>query len=142
MLGTSRSDVGWPECGEIDIMEHVGYDPGQVHANIHTGAYNHVEGTNKGNSIDVADPSKEFHIYAMEWYEDHMDFFYDDSLYFSFQNDMAGDPGTWPFDQPHYLLINLAYGGGWGGREGVDTTLLPQKFVIDYVRHYRQSTIQ
>jgi beta-glucanase (GH16 family) len=139
MMGTSRAEVGWPACGEIDIMEHVGYAPDKVHANIHTTAYNHVEGTNKGNSIDVQDPSQEFHIYAMEWYQDHMDFFYDDSLYFSFQNDMAGDPGTWPFDQPHYLLINLAYGGGWGGREGVDTALLPQRFVIDYVRHYTRS---
>ena len=139
MMGINRSEVGWPACGEIDIMEHVGYDPDQVHANIHTKAYNHVQGTNKGNSIDVPDPSDGFHLYALEWYTDHMDFFFDDSLYFTFQNDMAGDPDTWPFDQPHYLLINLAYGGGWGGREGVDTTQLPQRYVIDYVRHYTRS---
>jgi beta-glucanase (GH16 family) len=139
MMGTNREVAGWPDCGEIDIMEHVGYDPDKVHANIHTKAYNHVLGTNKGKTISVQDPSADFHIYALEWFEDHMDFFYDDSLYFSYQNDNLGDSGTWPFDQPHYLLINLAYGGSWGGTRGVDTTQLPQPFVIDYVRHYIKS---
>jgi beta-glucanase (GH16 family) len=137
MLGTNRSEVGWPACGEIDIMEHVGYDPDKVHANIHTKSYNHVLGTNKGNTIEVENPSTDFHIFALEWYEAKMDFFYDDSLYFSYQNDMAGNPDTWPFDQSHYLLLNLAYGGTWGGSEGVDTTRLPLEFIIDYVRYYR-----
>ncbi len=137
MLGTNRSELGWPACGEIDIMEHVGYDPDQIHANIHTRAYNHSIGTNKGNQIEVADPWSDFHIYAVEWFEDHMDFFMDDSLYFSFENDMALNNDTWPFDKPHYLLLNLAYGGTWGGNEGVDTSLLPVQYKIDYVRHYR-----
>ncbi len=137
MLGTNRSELGWPACGEIDIMEHVGYDPDQIHANIHTRAYNHSIGTNKGNQIEVADPWSDFHIYAVEWFEDHMDFFLDDSLYFSFENDMALNNDTWPFDKPHYLLLNLAYGGTWGGNEGVDTSLLPVQYKIDYVRHYR-----
>lgn len=140
LLGTNRSEAGWPACGEIDIMEHVGYDPDLIHANIHTETYNHVKGTNKGNTITVEDPSAGFHIYALEWYKDHMDFFYDDSLYFTYQNDMEGNPNTWPFDKPHYLLINLAYGGSWGGRQGVDTTLLPLTFAIDYVRHYKQTS--
>ena len=93
--------------------------------------------TNKGSRIDVGEPWADYHIYALEWFEDHMDFFYDDSLYFSYQNDMQGDHDTWPFDKPHYLLINLAYGGSWGGREGVDTSQLPLKFEIDYVRYYQ-----
>lgn len=137
MLGTNRSELGWPACGEIDIMEHVGYDPDRIHANIHTKAYNHTIGTNKGNQIEVADPWSDFHIYAVEWFEDHMDFFMDDSLYFSFENDRALNNDTWPFDKPHYLLINLAYGGGWGGNEGVDTSLLPVHYKIDYVRYYK-----
>ncbi len=139
MLGSNRSEVGWPECGEIDIMEHVGYDPGKIHANIHTAAYNHVMGTNKGNTIDAGDPSAGFHLYALEWDEERMDFFYDDSLYFTYLNDGEGNPDTWPFGEPHYLIINLAYGGSWGGNRGVDTTALPLEFLIDYVRHYRQS---
>ncbi len=137
MLGINRSELGWPACGEVDIMEHVGYDPDRIHANIHTKAYNHIIGTNKGNQIEVTDPWADFHIYAVEWFEDHMDFFMDDSLYFSFENDMAMNNDTWPFDKPHYLLLNLAYGGTWGGNEGVDTSLLPVQYKIDYVRHYR-----
>ena len=62
MLGTNIRQVGWPECGEIDIMEHVGFDPGRIHANIHTRAYNHVQGTNKGNSVVVLAPDGEFHV--------------------------------------------------------------------------------
>jgi beta-glucanase (GH16 family) len=138
MLGTNISEVGWPECGEIDIMEHVGYDPDLIHANIHTKAYNHKIGTNKGNRIQVADPHADFHLYAVEWYEDRLDFFFDDSLYFSFQNDLTGHADTWPFDKPHYLLINLAYGGSWGGEQGVDTSLLPLNYEIDYVRYYQR----
>ncbi len=136
MLGANRGELGWPACGEIDIMEHVGYDPDRIHANIHTKAYNHTIGTNKGNQIEVEDPWADFHIYAVEWFEDHMDFFMDDSLYFSFENDMAMNNDTWPFDKAHYLLLNLAYGGSWGGNEGVDTELLPLQFKIDYVRYY------
>ena len=138
MLGTNIRDVGWPECGEIDIMEHVGYDPDLVHANIHTKAYNHKIGTNKGNQIQVVDPHADFHLYAVEWDKDRMDFFFDDSLYFSFQNDLTGNADTWPFDKPHYLLINLAYGGSWGGEQGVDPSLLPLNYEIDYVRYYRR----
>ena len=138
MLGTNISEIGWPACGEIDIMEHVGFDPDKIHANIHTKSYNHVLGTNKGNIIAAADPWADFHVYAFEWFEDRMDFFFDDSLYFSFQNDMAGNNDTWPFDKPHYLLINLAYGGGWGGQKGVDTSMLPLKYQIDYVRYYEK----
>ena len=137
MLGTNRSDLGWPACGEIDIMEHVGYDPDRIHANIHTKAYNHSIGTNKGNQIEVAEPWADFHLYAVEWFEDHMDFFMDDSLYFSFENDGAGNNDTWPFDKAHYLLINLAYGGTWGGQKGVDTKVLPLQYEIDYVRYYK-----
>jgi len=136
LLGTNRNEVRWPACGEIDIMEHVGFDPDKVHANIHTKAYNHVLGTNKGNTIEVDAPWEDFHIYSLEWFEDRMDFFYDDSLYFSYPNDGAGNNDTWPFDKPHYLLLNLAYGGGWGGAKGVDTSLLPLEFKIDYVRYY------
>jgi beta-glucanase (GH16 family) len=138
MLGTNRSELGWPACGEIDIMEHVGYDPDRIHANIHTKAYNHSIGTGKGNGIEVKDPWADFHIYAMEWYEDHLDFFLDDSLYFTYENDGAGNQDTWPFDKPHYLLINLAYGGTWGGTRGVDVSLLPVAYKIDYVRYYKK----
>jgi beta-glucanase (GH16 family) len=135
MLGINRK-VGWPTCGEIDIMENVGFDPLIIHANVHTKAYNHVLGTNKGNKIKVTDPSKNFHVYAIEWFEDRIDFFLDKTKYFTFRNEGTGND-VWPFDKPHYLILNAAYGGTWGGSKGTDDTILPQKYYIDYVRVYK-----
>lgn len=138
MLGDAHKEgTGWPACGEIDIMENVGYDPDTIHANIHTQAYNHAIGTNKGNRIGIDKPYENFNVYAVNWFEDHMDFFVNDSLYFSFKNEGTGND-VWPFDKPHYLLINLAIGGGWGGNKGIDDAIFPQKYYIDYVRVYRE----
>ena len=138
MLGDAiNQGTGWPACGEIDIMENVGYDPDTIHANIHTKAYNHVMGTNKGNRIGTVKPYENYNVYAVEWFEDHMDFFLNDSLYFSFKNEGTGND-VWPFDKPHYLIINLAIGGGWGGQKGVDEAIFPQKYYIDYVRVYQR----
>jgi beta-glucanase (GH16 family) len=137
MLGNSiKEGTGWPACGEIDIMENVGFDPDVVHANIHTKAYNHVKGTNKGNKIKVEKPYDDFHIYAVEWFPDRMDFYFDDNKYFSFKNKKTGND-TWPFDKPHYLILNLAIGGAWGGQKGIDDAIFPQKYLIDYVKVYR-----
>lgn len=135
MLGTNISEVGWPESGEIDLMENVGFDPDRIHANVHTEAFNHVQGTNKGASIVVPDPHADFHVYAVEWFEDHMDFFVDGRKYFTFEN-TGGGPAEWPFDQPFYLILNAAIGGGWGGQQGIDDRIFPQRYEIDYVRVY------
>lgn len=138
MLGNSiNQGTNWPDCGEIDIMENVGFDPDLIHANIHTKAYNHVKGTNKGNKITVAAPFADFHVYSLEWFAERMDFFVDGKLYFTFKNEHTGND-TWPFDKPHYLLINLAIGGSWGGQKGIDNTLFPHQYLIDYVKVYRQ----
>ncbi len=136
MLGENMKQMGWPACGEIDIMENVGYDPDTIHANIHTKAYNHSIGTNKGNRIGIEKPFENFNVYAVNWFEDHMDFFVNDSLYFSFQNERTGN-NAWPFDKAHYLLINLAIGGDWGGRNGIDDAIFPQKYFIDFVKVYK-----
>lgn len=138
MLGVNIDEVGWPECGEIDIMENVGYDPDLIHANIHTEAYNHVKGTNKGNRITVTAPYNDFHVYAVDWAPQQMSFSVDDSTYFTFANEGTGS-ATWPYDKPHYLILNTAFGGGWGGAQGVDETILPVKYYIDYVRVYQKS---
>jgi beta-glucanase (GH16 family) len=135
MLGTNISEVGWPECGEIDIMENVGFEPDTIHANVHTEAYNHAIGTNKGNTIYVEKPYRDFHVYAVEWYEDHLDFFVDDKKYFTFKNEQK-TKAEWPFDAPHYLILNIAVGGSWGGRYGIDESIFPQRMLVDYVRYY------
>ena len=136
MLGSNRDQLSWPACGEIDIMENVGYDPDTIHANIHTKAYNHTIGTNKGSRIKVQSPYKDFHVYAVEWFKDHLDFYVDGQKYFSFENDGAGNNETWPFDKPQYLILNVAVGGDWGGKYGIDQSIFPQKMLVDYVRYY------
>ena len=138
MLGSNIDEVGWPVCGEIDIMEFVGFDPERVHGNVHTEAFNHVLGTNLGAAIDLAAPYEEFHVYAVEWFPDRIDFFVDEEKYFSFENSGAGS-AEWPFDEPHFLIINLAIGGAWGGQQGIDEAIFPQQYLIDYVRVYEQT---
>ncbi len=136
MLGENiRTGTKWPDCGEIDIMENVGYDPNTIHANVHTKDYNHVLGTNKGDKIYNIRPYADFHIYAIEWFEDRIEFFVDDKRIFVFKNEYSGFE-RWPFDKPHYLILNFAIGGSWGGQKGIDDNIFPQKYYIDYVRVY------
>ncbi len=137
MLGTNIGQVGWPACGEIDIMENVGFDPTRIHGTVHTAAYNHVQGTAKGASVTIANPWEEFHVYAMEWYPDRIDVFVDGQKYFTFRNEGTGSR-TWPFDKPQYLLLNLAIGGSWGGQKGIDDSRFPHRYLVDYVRVYKQ----
>ncbi len=135
MLGTNIREVGWPACGEIDIMENVGFDPKVVHGYVHTEAYNHTKGTQRGSSVKLDRPWEEFHLYAVEWFDDRIDFFVDDHKYFTFEKESDNDD-VWPFDKPHYLLLNLAIGGNWGGQQGIDDSIFPQQYIVDYVKVY------
>jgi|TARA_B100000405_G_scaffold281702_1_gene226268 beta-glucanase (GH16 family) len=137
MLPTDWMYGGWPESGEIDIMEHVGYDPGRVHGSIHTGSYNHKINTQRGGSKLLDKISSKFYVYAIEWYEDRIDFLIDDSKYFSFQNDGKNDFNTWPFNQRFHLLINIAVGGDWPGSPD-ETTQFPTEMELEYVRVYEK----
>ncbi len=130
---------GWPDNGEIDIMEHVGYDQGMVHASVHTKDYNHTIGTQKTGSIRIPDISAKFHTYRIEWYPDRIDAFVDTVKYFTFGNERDGW-SSWPFDKPFHLILNIAVGGTWGGAQGVDENIFPQKMEIDYVRVYQRET--
>jgi beta-glucanase (GH16 family) len=136
LLGASCPAVGWPLCGEIDIMENVGYDPDVIHANIHTQAYNHVQKTNKGGKITVPAPWRDFHVYAVDWTPERMEFSVDGKVYFRFLNERKGAE-VWPFDKPHYLILNIAVGGAWGATKGIDDTVFPQRMEIDWVRVYQ-----
>ncbi|WP_224995526.1 glycoside hydrolase family 16 protein [Cesiribacter sp. SM1] len=135
MLPTQWKYGGWPASGEIDIMEHVGYDPGVVHGTVHTAAFNHGIGTQKGKQIQVEKFDRRFHRYAIRWTADKIEFFVDDKLYNTFAH-TGGDYKEWPFDQPFHLLLNVAVGGNWGGKEGVDDNAFPQRMEVDYVRVY------
>lgn len=138
MLPTDWEYGEWPASGEIDIMEHVGYDPGVIHATVHTADLNHTKGTQMGKSITVDDCSDQFHLYSIEWSEDHIDAFVDGIKYFTFDNRGEGHE-TWPFDKRFHLLLNTAFGGDWGGAQGIDNSIASAKFYIDYVRVYQKS---
>ncbi len=139
MLGTSFRSIGWPRCGEIDIMEFVGHEPATVHANAHWFDAAGGKRASSGGKLHDQKPSDDFHLYVVERFADRMDFYYDDTLYHRFPLDKAGAGEDNPFRKPHYLLINLAIGGGWGGQQGIDDAMLPQAYVIDYVRVYERA---
>jgi beta-glucanase (GH16 family) len=127
----------WPNSGEIDIMEHVGYDPNRIHYTLHCRKYNWNAGTNPRTlSVNCYNVNTEFHIYALEWNEDRIEFYLDGALKYRV-NKNNGTWEEWPFHLPFYLILNTGFGGGWGGREGVDLSGLPQDYVIDYVRIYQ-----
>lgn len=134
----AKEQMTWPDDGEIDIMEHVGFDPGVVHGTVHTQAYNHVKKTQQGGTRTVPDFSTAFHVYAVEWTPEQVDFMVDGTVYFSFDKKSYGKRyEQWPFDQPFYLILNLAVGGDWGGQKGVDDSIFPQRMEIDWVRVYQ-----
>ena len=136
MLPTQWKYGGWPTSGEIDIMENVGYWPDTVIGTVHTDAYNGMKGTQKTKGVQRKDISSAFHVYAIEWNADSIAFFVDNEKYHVFANDKSGVAG-WPFDQDFHLLLNVAVGGDWGGKFGVNDAIFPQQMQVDYVRVYQ-----
>lgn len=135
MLSTDNEYGGWPASGEIDIMENVGFDPDTIVGSAHTRKYNHTIGTQKNARIACTTSYKEFHTYSLEWEPKEYRLYIDDIHYFTFKNENKGFE-VWPFDKRFHLLLNLAIGGNWGGAKGIDDTLFPHRFEIDYVRVY------
>ena len=124
----------WPQGGEIDILEHIGAQPGVVHANLHTGKYNHTKQNGRGAQKPLPTSCSDFHRYQLSWTEDEILIGVDDRAYMRVRNSEPGDREAWPFDKPFYLILNLAMGGDWAGSKGIDDASLPQKFEVDYVR--------
>ena len=127
MLG-SKTPLKWPDDGEIDIMEHVGFDQGNIHASIHCKKYNHIMGTQKTDTIRVNDCSDAFHVYQLDWDAETVRIGIDNTVYFQFKNEHSSRD-AWPFSEPQYLLLNLAVGGNWGGQKGVDSTIYPLSLI-------------
>lgn len=132
MMGIDRSHGGWPHIGEIDIMEFIGKEPQNVYGTIHYAKDNgHAS---SGNKISSEELHKGYHIYAIEWDEEKIDIYFDSTRYHRFMLDVADGPNGNPFRKPFYLLLNLAMGANWPGP--VDDSVLPQEFLVDYVRVY------
>ncbi len=135
MLGMNVGKEGWPGCGEIDIMEHVGFEKDSVFGTVHTKAYNHIKGTQKGSKAFIGNPYDAYHLYSIEWTPEKMDFFLDSQLFYHFLNEHK-TTAEWPFDSSFYLLLNIAIGGNLGGKQGVDPTVFPATLEVDYIRVY------
>lgn len=135
MLAERSAYGGWPGSGEIDIMEFVGHEPTRIYGTVHTQAYNHKIGTSSGSSRIVTDPSANWHVYSLEWGPDSLFISVDGVRYHRFGNQRTWQ--TWPFDQPFHLLLNFAVGGEWGGAQGIDSTIFPQEFRVDWVRVHK-----
>jgi beta-glucanase (GH16 family) len=140
MLGENIGEVGWPDCGEIDIMESVGYEvddetlDGIAHCTVHTPAY-YFKINNQISSVkDVPNIAGEYHTYAVEWTPTEIRGFVDGEEYYLY--DKTANDKEWPFNIPQDIIINLAMGGGWGGAQGMDPDITSQKIIFDYVRVY------
>ena len=136
MLPTDSKYGGWPACGEIDIMENVGFMPDSVFGSVHTKRFNHTIGTGFTVGHYMDDEYKVFHIYAVDWDAGHIRFSIDGNVYAVFRNTSQGFE-EWPFDQAFHCILNLAVGGNWGGKYGVDDKNFPATLLVDYVRVYQ-----
>lgn len=132
MLGSNINTVGWPACGEVDIMEHVGNNQGTVQSAMHTPSS--YGGTINHGSQYLEDVSTEFHVYAVEWTSEKMIFSVDDVVHYTY-NPSTKDSNTWPFDADQFIILNIAMGGGFGGE--IDPNFVSSTMEIDYVRVYQ-----
>ncbi|QTN38009.1 glycoside hydrolase family 16 protein [Cryomorphaceae bacterium] len=143
LLGEAyRDEISWPYCGEIDVLECVGYEindttgTGLNHATCHTRAYYFKQGNQIGSEIEVDSMYQQFHNYTIEWHPDRIDAYLDGEYYFTY--DKNANELEWPFDKPQNIIVNLAVGGGWGGAQGIDTSWKSHQYILDYVRVYQK----
>lgn len=135
MLGSNFGVVGWPDCGEIDIMEYIGREPDLILGTMHGPGYSGALGLSHWNRQDY-DIADEFHTYAVEWDENQITWYYDGEEYGSYARADVGER-EWVFDQPFFIILNLAVGGTLPGPVGLDT-VFPVQYLVDYVRVFQQ----
>lgn len=134
MLPTENAYGGWPNSGEIDIMEHVGFNENTVHFTLHAGGFYAANG--KGSSKFIVGATDDFHLYRLDWTPYGIRGYFDNEKVFEYLNPGAGY-FTWPYDKKFHLLLNIAVGGNWGGAQGVDNTIFPATMEVDYIKVYK-----
>jgi len=140
MLGSNIDSVSWPQCGEVDIMENIGKEPSVIHGTIHGPGYS--GGNGLGSSYSLQNNQRfadSFHTFAVEWEPNVIRFYCDGILYKTRTPADLPQGHTWVFNQPFFILLNVAVGGGWPGNPD-GTTVFPQTMLVDYVRVYQRST--
>ena len=140
MLGDDIEKSSWPKCGEIDIMENIGKEPGIVHGTIHGPGYSAAKGIS--SSYTLADNQKfadDFHVFALEWEPKAIRFYVDDHLYATRTPADLPPETKWVYDHPFFILLNVAVGGYWPGNPDT-STVFPQTMLVDYVRVYERSS--
>ena len=136
MLGTNLATASWPACGEIDIMEHIGKEPGTVHGTVHGPGYSGSGGIGAPVTLPGGRTlASDFHVFAVECETNRITWFMDGASYFTVVPASLPPEARWVFNQPKFLLLNLAVGGGWPGYPDASTTF-PQRLIVDYVRVY------
>jgi beta-glucanase (GH16 family) len=137
MMGDNIPKVGWPTCGEIDIMENIGREPNIVHGTIHGPGYSGAQSLGSDSILAKGRYADDYHVYAAEWEPNVIRFYVDNTCYATRRPMDLPPGGRWVYDHPHFLLLNLAVGGGWPGNPDATTTF-PQEMRVDYVRVYRR----
>lgn len=138
MMPSEAQYGDWPKSGEIDILEHVGYEPENIHFAAHSERYNHMRGEQKNHVCFAPEATEGFHTYGLKRTPEELTWYFDRKKVFSLSKEEDADWTNWPFDEDFYLILNLAVGGGWGGMKGVDLSALPARYEIDYVRVFQK----
>lgn len=137
MLGNDISSAGWPDCGEIDIMENIGREPGTIHGTVHGPDYYGAGGISSSFSLEEGLTfADDFHIFALEWEADEIRWYVDNSLYGVVRKSQFPENHRWVFDHPFFIILNVAVGGNWPGHPD-ETSVFPQTMLVDYVRVYQ-----
>ena len=138
-VGNDWNTNPWPMCGEIDIMEEVGCVPNEVSSSIHTQDYNHTKNTQKTHAMTISKAEGEFHTYALLWTADEITTYVDGKVQLNVKKSVLGSGhNQWPFHYAFYPILNLAWGGDWGGMNGVDEAALPVTMEVDYIRVFQK----
>lgn len=136
-LLSANDPLHWPDDGELDIMEEVGFDQNVIHGTAHNKLYNGANGQQRGGNKLVPDADNAFHVYSIEWTTNQVIWSIDSTQYFTY-NDPGLSLNAWPYYNDFFMILNVAVGGNWGGQKGVDDSIFPQQMLVDYVRVYQK----